>query len=411
MRASHAVTETEAEQLNSRSRAMLDLNIKLQTSAAKAQVKTIDLEVRRLEAQEAEQHLEIVKLFLPEMYQEELRDSVLALLRFRRLAFKANLLAGFLKERIANPPRPGHEDDVFWACEAIDKLTWVTAMCDRFVNAISHCPLDHFTRFEGALYELEPVERALDGWIDGLRRDELKEKQCATDLQRTVALLTHLSEVHIPSARPVDAADGEDGEDGEDQAVDVESCADAMHMRAALCQSRLDLAAISFTTTRAMVQRVIPIASTDSEGNETEDELAQYFLKRAEAVVTQTRSTKVIAARTVRALEDLQSRSLTLHPENTAPAFEQCEALGRELAEMARRFGTDLHTLLHEEGRTAPYTYSEAQDRIQRTAQESFSANESEPFASYLTKLRVLNAQLADLAALTVTRAMAGSTS
>ncbi|MDA4132049.1 MAG: hypothetical protein OK454_02850, partial [Thaumarchaeota archaeon] len=274
MRASHAVTETESEQLNSKSRAMLDLNMKLQISAAKAQVKTIDLELRRLEAQEAEQHLEIVKLFLPDSYKAD-RDSVLALLRFRRLAFKANLLNGFVKERLNGQGQPGHEDDIYAGCDAIDKLTWASAMCDRFVNAISHCSLEQFAKFEGALFELEPVERALNGWIDGLRRDELKEKQCASELQRTIALMTHLAEVHI--------------------APGLESYADDVHMRALLMQSHLESAATAFQATKNMVQRVVP-------SSEEDDELAQHFTRKSEAVVTQTRSTKVIAGKAVRAL-------------------------------------------------------------------------------------------------------------
>ncbi|KAK3371555.1 dynein associated protein-domain-containing protein [Lasiosphaeria ovina] len=371
MRASHAVTENESEQLNSRSRAMMDLNMKLQLSAAKAQVKTIDLELRRMEAQEADQHLEIVKLFLPETYQSD-RDSVLALLRFKRLAFKANLVNGFVKERVNGQPHPGHEDDVFEGCGAIDKLTWVSAMCDRFVNAISHCSLEQFARYEGALYELEPVERALNGWIDGLRRDELKEKQCATELQRTIALMTHLGEVHI--------------------ANDLESFADDVHMRALLMQSNLDSAAVTFASLRGMVQRAI-------ESNEDDDELAQYFSKRSEAVVSQTRSAKVIAAKTVRSLEDLKSRSLSLMPE-TLGAFEQCETATQELADMARKIGLDLHKLLHEEGRTEPYSYAEVQACVQQTALAAFSSSEADLFSAYLTRLRVVTSQITDLAAL-----------
>ena len=57
-------------------------------------------------------------------------------------------------------------------------------MCARFVNAIQRSTLDEFGKLEGAQYELEPVERAFNGWIDGLRRDELKEEQCVTELQR-----------------------------------------------------------------------------------------------------------------------------------------------------------------------------------------------------------------------------------
>ena len=372
MRASQAVTETESEQLNSRSRAMLDLNMKLQISAAKTQVKTIDLELRRLEAQEAEQHLEIVKLFLPESYQAD-RDSVLALLRFRRLAFKANLLNGFLKDRVASTQvRPGHEDDIFVGCDAVDKLTWVAAMCDRFVNAISHCSLDEFAKFEGALLELEPVERALNGWIDALRRDELKEKQCADELQRTISLMTHLAEIHIPD--------------------DLESYADDIHMKALLMQSHLESAAASFSTAKAMVQRVVPAAAED-------EELAQYFTRKADAVVTQTRSAKVIASKAVRALEELKARSLSLLPD-TREAFQQCQSMTHDVTELARIIGLDLHKLLNEEGRTEPYTYADVQACAQKTALLSASASETDLFSTYLAKLRIVASQITDLAAL-----------
>ncbi|KAM7217171.1 putative Dynactin, 150 kDa isoform [Rhypophila decipiens] len=409
MRASHAVTENESEQLNSRSRAMMDLNMKLQISAAKAQVKTIDLELRRMEAQEAEQHLEIVKLFLPESYTAD-RDSVLALLRFKRLAFKANLLNGFIKERVggAQPIHPGHEDDVFDGCDAIDKLTWVSAMCDRFVNAINHCSLEQFAKFEGALYELKPVEQALDRWIDGLRSDQLKERQCASELQRTISLMTHLGEVHIPTSATTAGAG------------DLENVADDIHMRSLLMQSHLESAAISFTSLRSMVQRVIPGRSGDGggaavtatgaeEGGEAvgveaaaageDDELATYFAKTSEAVITQTRSTKVIAAKTVRYLEELKERSLSLAPE-TLEAFEAAESATQELASMARRIGLELHKLLNEEGRTEPYTYAEVQSWVTNLAQEIFKSAESDLFSTYMTRLRLVTGQISDLAAL-----------
>lgn len=372
MKASQAVTEGESEKLNSRSRAMEDLTMKLQISAEKAQAKTIDLELRRLEAQEAEQHLEIIKLFLPDTYQSD-RNSVLALLRFKRLAFKANLLHQFIQERVKGQAHSGHEDDVFFGCDAMDKLTWVSAMCDRFVNSISHCTLEQFAKYEGALFELEPVERALNQWIDGLKRDELKEKQCATELQRTIALMTHLGEVHISD--------------------DLESFADHVYMKAVLMQSHLESAATDFTTFQGMVQRIIPPAADE------EDELAQAFTRKADAVVTQTRSTKVIAGRTVKALEDLRMRSLALSPE-TKEVFEQCDTVSQELSDLARNIGHDLHQLLHEEGRTEPYTYQEVQSRVQKTVLSVAGSDESDFFTAYLNKLRTLTTQITDLSQL-----------
>ena len=371
MRASHAVTETEAEQLNSRSRAMMDLNMKLQVSAAKTQLKTIDLELRRLDAQEASEHLAIVQLFLPEAFHAD-RDSVFAFLRFKRVGFKAYLLYGFIKERVNGQPPAGHEDDIFAGCDVLDKLAWVSAMCDRFINAICHCSTDDFARFEGALYELEPVERAFNGWIDGLRRDELKEKQCASELQRTIALMSHLAEVHISNG--------------------LATYADDIHMRTLIMQSHLENAAAAMSVMKTMVQTIIP-----SQGDE--DELAQHFTRKTDGAITNTRSAKVIISKAVRALEDLKTRSLSLMPD-TLQAFEQCETSTQELADYARNIGNDLYTLLHEEGRAEPFTYLEVQSTVHRTTTTLFASTESDILSTYSHKLRTLTNSLAELAAL-----------
>ncbi|CZR52612.1 probable DYNACTIN (150 KDA DYNEIN-ASSOCIATED POLYPEPTIDE) ro-3 [Phialocephala subalpina] len=371
IRASHAVTETESEQLNSRSRAMMDLNMKLQVSAAKTQVKTIDLELRRLDAQEASEHLAIVQLFLPEAFHAD-RDSVLALLRFKRVGFKANLIHGFVKERVNGAPPVGHEDDLFAGCDVLDKLSWVSAMCDRFVNGISHCSTEAFAKYEGALYELEPVERALNGWIDGLRRDELKEKQCASELQRTIALMSHLAEVHIPPG--------------------LASYADEVHMRTLVMQSHLENAAAAIAATKTMVQSIVP-----SQGDD--DELTQHFARKTEAVITNTRSAKVIIGKAVRALEDLKTRSLSLTPD-TIQTFDQCETATEELAKFARHIGDDLYVLLHEEGRAEPFTYLEVQSTVHRTTTNLFASSESDLFSTYSNKLRTLTTSLMDLAAM-----------
>lgn len=372
MRASQAVTEGESEKLNDRSRAMMDLNMKLQISAAKAQVKTIDLEMRRLEAQEAEQHLEILKLFLPETYLEE-QGSVLTLLRFRRIAFKANLLNGFIKDRLSSQPQPGHEDDIFAGCDAVDKLVWVATICERFVDDISHCSIEQFAKYQNALHELEPVERALNGWIDGLRRDELKEKTCAEELQRTIALMSHLAEVHLPE--------------------DTAGLAGELHMKAVMIQSHLDSAAISVTTIRALVERAV-------KPEEADDEMAQLVSRTLENVIMQTRSTKVIAGKTVRAVEDLKTRSLSLSPQ-TKSFFEQAETDGAEVATLSRKIGSALHAFLtQDEGRTEPFSYTDIQNTIHQAVLDATSMSESDIFSTYLSKLRALTAETTDLVGL-----------
>lgn len=389
MRVSHAVTETEAEKLNSSSRAMAELNMKLQLSAQKTQVKTIELELRRLEAQEAAEHLNIVQMFLPEGYQSE-KSSVLALLRFKRVAFKANLVHTFVKERVANPQKE-HEDDLFVACDVLDKLAYVTAMCERFASAMSACGIESWRAYAQAGYDLEPVERALNTWIEGLRRDELREKAMSEDLRRTVNLLDSLAENRF----------------GSENAEEVEGAkmlfADEVYMRALVMQSHLENSAAALAAAKAMVQAAVP------EGGD-EDELAQHFARKTDAVINATRSAKVIVSKAVRSLEDLKTRSLALSPE-TLQQFETAEEGTAELALFTRQTGLDLFTLLSQDTssdnedsepatptKSKSHTYTEISASIHLTTSSLFSTSESSLFATYTTKLRHLTSLLSDLA-------------
>lgn len=55
---------SESKNLSSQSQEMLSLNIQLQSTVLKAQAKQIDLELRKLDATQASEHLEIVQVLL-----------------------------------------------------------------------------------------------------------------------------------------------------------------------------------------------------------------------------------------------------------------------------------------------------------------------------------------------------------
>ena len=183
MRATQQITESEANELSSRSRAMMDLNMRLQTSASKAQFKAVDLELGKMQAQESLEHLSIVQHFLPDTFKSE-QDSVQAVLRFRRIGFKARMMHSFIKESINGSTLAATEDDISASTDVLDKLTWVYSTSDRFVNHIQTCNLETFKLLGGASYELEPVERAFNAWIESFKRNELKLEQCTVELQR-----------------------------------------------------------------------------------------------------------------------------------------------------------------------------------------------------------------------------------
>lgn len=355
MRASQQISETEANELSSRSRALMDLNMRLHVSASKAQVKAIDLELGKMEAHETSEYLAIVQLFVPESFKSE-RDSVQALLRFRRIGFKANMMHHFVKERMQGKATPGQEDDIFTCCDILDKLTWVSSTCNRFINNIETCDLEAFRRLGGASYELEPVERAFNSWVDGLKRDELKGEQCALELQRSIALMSHLAEVHISE--------------------DLVHYADEIDMRATMMQSYLENSATALSHIKSMSEGKASTTSMESDEENTDFE---EFLRKMDALISQTRSAKVISSKAIRQLQDLKSRSLTLEP-STLITIETAQNATSEFASSTRTAGLSVLQLLTEEARNVPVTYEVLLDQT--------------PFSSLATKLHSATGQL-----------------
>ncbi|DAA72543.1 TPA_exp: Uncharacterized protein A8136_6346 [Trichophyton benhamiae CBS 112371] len=309
MRASQQITETEATDLTVRSRAMMDLNMKLQASAAKAQVKSMDLELGRMEAEESASHLSIVKLYLPDYYESE-RNPILALLRFKRVGFKASVMGNAVRERLADPSIRFPERDGFLAYEVLEKLTWISLVCDRFVTFMDGCSSEQFSSFEGALYELEPVERILNFWIESLKKGELNEKTCADELQRSTALLSHLAETLIPQ-----------------------------HVEAS-----------ALAQLKSKIQSKIPPSP--------EDEESQHLYKKIDTVVQQARGIKVASSKVTRSLEELRTRSLAL-AEECKEAFESTEQAAKELSVVAQLIGNSFLQLVDDDDRTEPFTYPE----------------------------------------------------
>ncbi|KAI4100737.1 MAG: hypothetical protein LQ339_005415 [Xanthoria mediterranea] len=370
MRMSQQLTEAEANDLTSRSRAMMDLNMRLQSSATKAQVKVLDLELGKLEAQESAEHLSIIQHFLPGSFKNE-RHSVGAYLRIKRIKFKSDLLHGYVKDKASAQPTPSRDHDTFTACEVMDRLIALSCLCNRFVIAIQSCDLEAFSRLESAFFDVEPIERAFNGWIDSAKRDELKQDSCAAELSRYMALMTHLAEVHITDS--------------------IEHYADDVHARALAMQGQLESTLVAFSHTKAMVEAEIPSSGAD-EGEEDVESLELGRL--SDMLVSQIRSAKVIAGKAVRHLDDMHSGSLTLS-RGALPSIEQSQASIAALSDNTLTLGRSIARLLSEESRSASLT---AQDLSSFMASSTISisslGNKIQNVSSHLQTFHNLTASL-----------------
>lgn len=376
MRASQQITEAEATDLTTRSRAMMDLNMKLQASVSKAQTKSIDVELNRMDAEEAAEHLAIVKLYLPEYYEGE-RNSVLALLRFKRVSFKAHVVNQSIRERIAEQSSISTQDEMMHAHEVSEHLLWISTVCDRFVNYINSCSPEEFGKIKVALFEMEPVERTLNFWIENLKKNEMNSKKFAVELQRSIALLSHLTETLLPST--------------------PEMFAEELCMCASLSQSYLDHAAAVIARLRSLVQSKLP---TPAEGHEPSEE-ESFALKQFDSFVSQARGFKVAMGKVYRSLEDLRTRSLALSKEADEP-FKKMETSTKQLSELARKMCETVIAATSDEGRTEPYSMAELLNSMSQAAAAFTQPSEGsvepgDPISLLVNRLREMGAQIEEL--------------
>ena len=292
---------------------------------------------------------------------------------------------GLIKERVASFGTRGLDEDVFAACDVLDKLVWISAMAGRFVNAVCSCDVGDFAKFESALYELEPVERALNGYVDSLRREDIKTREMSEELQRSIAVMSHLASLHIQN--------------------DLANHADDLVMRTQFLQSQLDSAAMALQLSRKLVETYVPKPSDEDEDDDegSASDLA-IILNRADTLMNHARSAKVMAGKTHRSLEDLQGRAMTLDSSlpDIAESFDSIEASTARVVSYTRQAGDALQTLFGEEGRGEPFTPSEVASALSRTATVVFSlqAPESGPFTALANHLRELTNEITDLASL-----------
>jgi len=192
-----ATTSKEAQSI-------MNLNLRLQSTAAKMQNKAIDIELKKLEAAQLSEHLRIVrvsyvqlilaqvdkKAYLPDPYTETEADSTSLYLTFLRLSSKTDMITSTISQ-IHNIPPALHADDpalspLVGICELRGKLRDFSNLSKRFAAVLTRCQADEWVGYGKVLGELGGVEARVDGWIGTIRQDEFNEKDCARELARYV---------------------------------------------------------------------------------------------------------------------------------------------------------------------------------------------------------------------------------
>ncbi|KAK9481123.1 dynein associated protein-domain-containing protein [Lipomyces japonicus] len=186
VKSENAKNEISNVEINRRTMEMLELNQKLHASALRGQVKTIDLELRKLEAQEAIEHLSIIREYMPDSL-AIVREAIKTLLLFRRITFKSTIILSAIRDILSDPSRKAINKALL--CELLIKLSSISVICESFVVKMYVSDLSEFENYGSLQQGVSQCELVLDNLITDIKQDEIVEREFINETQNVLQIL------------------------------------------------------------------------------------------------------------------------------------------------------------------------------------------------------------------------------
>uniref|UniRef100_A0A1B6KU69 Dynactin subunit 1 n=1 Tax=Graphocephala atropunctata TaxID=36148 RepID=A0A1B6KU69_9HEMI len=173
------------------------LDFKKMFAESKAHARAIDLELRRMEVQQSQQHVQYLAAFMPESFMNRGgdNDAVLVLLLFPRLLWKCEVLLSQLKDKFPSVTAAissevlmqGHAVQQYTArCYLAMHLHSLQAILRQFHDGLNSCSPETLLKVGASYPDMAQQERALDGYIDLHKRDQLDENVNSDSLEKCV---------------------------------------------------------------------------------------------------------------------------------------------------------------------------------------------------------------------------------
>ncbi|KAJ1730456.1 hypothetical protein LPJ61_003000 [Coemansia biformis] len=204
LREREASQASEAATVSSKTQEMLSLNLQLRSTMMKTKAKAIDLELRRLEAEQAAEQLAMTEPFLPDHFFSGESEALCTLLALRRLAAKSGILCKQLEQDEATDA--GVSDDFVAAADIRALLTQFSGAASLLVAFLSACSDSEFLRLGPLLHDAQSMERRLNGLVDLVRTEEFRAADSLPEVRRLTAQARALAHSHVPANAPATAA-------------------------------------------------------------------------------------------------------------------------------------------------------------------------------------------------------------
>jgi len=186
-----------------------DIDFKVKFAEIKQHARSIELELRKFEVQEANEHVKMLTCYLPDYFSRRGGDydSVLLLLLFSRLSFKTELLCNQLRDKhdigevVDNgQPLKGSQGDLMGhAAQLVMLLFDFQKIIGEYSRAAQSCDVSVFTRISGQYPELVADEKYLDFYINLLTKDQLDDTVSLEPLEKAIKHYKALYSLHLGS--------------------------------------------------------------------------------------------------------------------------------------------------------------------------------------------------------------------
>jgi dynactin 1 len=189
----------------------IEFDFKAKFAETKATAKAIELELRKIEAQQARKHVELLSTFLPEAFLRRGgdNDAILVLLLIPRLMAKCELLMTQVRQKYEIPETLQRDDvvqsgrsELFgFANNFIYSLCILHAILKQFDGALNVCNVELLLKIGTLLGEMIAYEKILDGFIDLLCKDELDKSSSMESLDKMTIYFRQLYNIFMAAER------------------------------------------------------------------------------------------------------------------------------------------------------------------------------------------------------------------
>ncbi|XP_014675205.1 PREDICTED: dynactin subunit 1-like [Priapulus caudatus] len=182
-------------------------DFKMHIEEVKAHSKAIDMELRKLEVRQANEHIQMLCSFMPDTFMARGgdHDAMLVLLLVPRICHKAGLLAEQVSNKFELTEKITKElviksqkaEQASYARGVVHCLISLQTVLHRIESSLALCPVDLFLRV-GSLYsDFILHEKTVDFFIQLLKKDQLDENISLEPLEKACAFFNHVYSTYL----------------------------------------------------------------------------------------------------------------------------------------------------------------------------------------------------------------------